>query len=150
MRAASLICAALCLPQTAVAYALTFNLAPDTNPDNAVFCTLSLSQGEFSAVQAKGLGLQHPRALRWWATDAETTAFLTGMQALIDGRAPSENPLLSPRPSPPFLTVTWIGSVDGQIVSGRYTAHDLFLPAELASVLDTVTPGSYCGPSDQP
>src|SRR5512137_855071 len=129
MRGAGLITAALMLlPDLAFCHSLTVNLWPESDPDSAIFCTLSLSAGQLSAVEAKGLGLENPRALRWWASAADTSAFLGGMQALIDGRVPSENPLYAPRPAPPFLTVTWTANVNGQIVSGRYTATDLALP----------------------
>ncbi len=145
MRAAGVICAAvLALPAPGHAHALTVNLWPDTDPDHAIFCTLSFSDGQFAAVEARGLGLQAPRALRWWASADETRAFLAGLSALIDGPVASENPLMSARPAPPFLTVTWLAELDGGVTSGRHTAQSLALPPELAALFDQVMPGSYC------
>ena len=134
----------LALPAAALANSLTLNIWPSDDPDSAVFCALTLSDGQISVIEARGLGMQNPRALRWWANRADADAFLHAMQALVSGAVPSQNPLLSPRPRPPFLTVTWIANLDGRVTSGRYTGNGLFLPAELAEMLDTVTPGSSC------
>jgi hypothetical protein len=136
--------AALALPSLAAPNTLTVNLWPDSNPETSVFCTISLADGQLSAVEAKGLGLQNPRPLHWWASVADQSAFLTGIEALIAGEIPSVNPLDAPLLAPPFLTVTWISNLDGQISSGRYTTRDLSLPKKLATLLDTVIPGSYC------
>lgn len=145
MRAAGVISAAvLALPAPGLSHTLTVNIWPDADPDSAIFCTLSYSGGQFAAVEARGLGLNAPRALRWWASPDDTRAFLSGLQALISGAVPSENPLLSPRPAPPFLTVTWLAELDGSVKSGRATAQDLQLPAELAALFDQVMPGSPC------
>lgn len=151
MRRVGVISAAvLALPTMAAPNTLTLNLWPDANPETSVLCTISLSDGQLSTIEAKGLGLQNPHPLHWWASPAEEAAFLAGIEALIAGEIPSVSPLQAPRPAPPFLTVTWMTNLDGQIVIGRYTARDLSLPAKLATLLDTVIPSSYCRPSATP
>lgn len=143
-RAGAVIAFAFGLPGLALANTLTVNIWPDADPESAIFCSLTLHQGRLVALQAKGLGLQNPRAVSWWANEADTSAFLDGVQALVTGAVPSGNPNLAPRPQPPFLTVTWMANLDGQISTGRYVAQDLQIPQELSQMLDRVMPGSYC------
>ncbi len=145
-RAGAAIAFALALPGLAAANTVIFNVVPNADPDSAIYCALSLNQGRLVALQAKGVGLQNPRAVAWWANEADTTAFLRGVQALVSGAVPSENPNSAPWLDPPFLTVTWIANLNGQVTSGRYVTHELRLPDELSQMLATVMPGGYCAP----
>lgn len=140
---------ALCLtgfavPMPLAASTVNFNIWPSADPDAAIYCSVSLNQGRLVVIEAKGLGLQRPHPMQWWATDADTAAFLHAVQALISGEVPSDYPDLAARPAPPFLTVTWIAHLDGRITTGRYVAADLAVPPALAQMLAVVTPNGRC------
>lgn len=138
----------LCAPMQAAS--LIINLWPSTDPDAAIYCALNLSGRVMVAVQAKGNGLHDVQTYRWFATDAERSAYLHALQALFNGTLPSDNPLLAPMPLPPFVTVTWVAHLNGTLTSGRYVDTSARIPAELADMLAEVTPGSYCSPLRTP
>ena len=134
----------LAVPMISAANTVNFNVWPSADPDTALYSSVSLRKGRLVVIEARGLGLQHPHPVQWWANDTDTAAFLVGIQALVSGAVPSGSPNLAARPAPPFLTVTWIANLDGRVTTGRYVGAGLRLPNELSQMLATVMPGGYC------
>lgn len=136
---------ALCGAVPAQANSITFEIWPTADPDDTVSCTLRLARGEVMVLEVKGLGMPPARPVRWFASDAESNSLVAALQALIGGRLASVEPIITSRlPAPPFITATWMATLDQGLASGLYIQPGLILPPELADVLATLTPTGIC------
>ena len=100
--AGAMIAFACGLPGLAAASTLTFNVWPNADPDSAIFCSLTLDHGRLIALQAKGLGMQNPRAVAWWRMTPTRRPFWAGCRPWSAGRCPRAIPTLRHGPSRRF------------------------------------------------
>jgi hypothetical protein len=124
---------------------LTLEVWPDAVPEHATFCTVALSNGWINVVQVRGVGLPAPYPVRWRATSAEEHAMLTALHAFLAGELVSVDPYVSRLPPAPFVTVTWMTTLDDNMATGLYIQNGLPLPAPLADVARTLGLAKACG-----
>jgi hypothetical protein len=129
----------------AAANRLTLEVWPDTQPDHAVFCSVSLVNGWITLVQAHGLGLPAPHPLRWRASQTEDTAMTAALQAFLSGELVSVDPYGSRLPPPPFVTITWMTTLNDDMATGLYIQSGLPLPTALDTVLTELALDQACG-----
>lgn len=94
-------------------------------------------------VQGRGPGTDE-RVVSWAPNAAEEAAMMAALAALVSGELPALPPTDPGQPPPPYLSVTWITRLDGQILSGRMVAPGLRLPPPLAETVARLMPGSLC------
>lgn len=136
---------AVLLCTRAAANTLTFEIWPSSDPDLTTSCTVSLSHGRFTALEVRGLGLPPAATLRWYADRAETSALVQALQSLVSGDLASAQPIITSRlPAPPFITATWMATLDTGLASGLYIQPGLTLPPVLATAITTLMPGGLC------
>jgi hypothetical protein len=129
----------------ACANRLTFEVWPNPDPTSATFCSVALSDGWLSLVQAKGAGLPAPEQLRWRASDAEENAMTAALQAFLTGELASVDPYVSRLPPAPFVTVTWMTTLDDHMAIGLFIQPGLPLPPVLADIAQTLGLVQTCG-----
>lgn len=132
------------LPVAATGNAITFEIWPTSDPDDATFCVLRLSRGMITAVHVRGQGMPPVPPQRWPARDGEIAGLMAGLQALVSQDLPSVEVYASRRPAPPFITATWAAKVNGGMAHGLYVQSGLALPQVLAQVITTLVPGGPC------
>jgi hypothetical protein len=137
--------AVLAANSPASANRLTFEAWPDANPANAAFCSVALSDGWFTLVQVQGAGLPAERPLRWRASDREEDAMTAALQAFLARDLVSVDPYESRLPPAPFVTVTWMTTLDDQMATGLYIQPGLPLPPVLADMAAALGLGQACG-----
>ncbi|MDP3194473.1 hypothetical protein [Tabrizicola sp.] len=124
---------------------LTFDVRPDPLPDHAVACSVALTDGWISLVRIKGFGMPAPQPFRWRTTQTEEAALLAALEAFVYGDPRSVEAYHSRPPAPPFVSVTWMTSLDGELASGLYLQPGLHLPRVLASSLESLGLDHACG-----
>lgn len=129
----------------AFANRLTFEVWPDASPDHVVSCTFALSDGWISLVQVKGAGMPGPNPMLWRASRAEVEAVSQSLAAFVAGELASVDPYASRQPPAPFLSVTWMTRLDGQLATGLYVQPGLALPGSLSQTLASLGLGRTCG-----
>lgn len=129
----------------ACANRLTFEVRPDMQPDHVVACSVSLKDGWISLVQVQGYGMPAPQPTRWRMTRAEEAAIITAIQAFVTGDAISVDAYRSRSPEPPFVSVTWMTSLNGDFISGLYVQRGLHLPDVLSASLRSLGLDRTCG-----
>lgn len=140
----------LCLlPVAARGDVLTFGIFPSSDTAISVSCRIELRAGQVTVVEVRGAGMPPRAPYRWPVRGPEETAILHALQALISGDLPGVEPYGSRTPAAPYVTVAWSSTVNGQRISGLYLQSGITLPEVMATLLDTVMPGSGCqtGPS---
>lgn len=133
------------VPAPALANRLTLEVWPDARPDHATFCTVGLSGGWITVVQVRGVGLPAPYPVRWRATSLEEQAILTALHAFLAEDLLSVEPYVSRLPPPPFVTVTWMTTLDENMATGLYIQNGLLLPPALANVTKALGLSKACG-----
>lgn len=129
----------------ACANRLTFEVRPDASPDHAIACSVALTGGWISLVKVQGLGLPAPQPIRWRASPVEDAAILAALEAFVTGKSASVDPYLSRPPPAPFVSVTWMTSLDGNLASGLYQQDGLRLPGVLQASLTSLGLDRSCG-----
>ena len=129
----------------ACANRLTFEVRPDLQPDHIIACSVALQDGWISLVQVRGVGMPARHPIRWRMSQREEAAILTALQGFIAGDAASIDPYASRTPAPPFVSVTWMTSLDGDLASGLYFQPGLHLPGFLKASLTTLGLENTCG-----
>jgi hypothetical protein len=129
----------------ACANRLTFEVWPNPDPTSATFCSVALSGGQLSLVQAKGAGLPTPEPLRWRASEPEQEAMTAALQAFLTGELVSVDPYVSRLPPAPFVTVTWMTTLDDHMATGLYIQPGLTLPPVLADMAQSLGLAQTCG-----
>lgn len=124
---------------------ITFEVWADSSPDNAVSCSIALTDGWISLVQVKGAGMPGPKPMRWRATDPEVEALSDGLQAFVGGALGSVDPYASRQPPSPFLSVTWMTRLDDRLTTGLYIQPGLALPLPLSQTLSRLGVNQPCG-----
>jgi hypothetical protein len=124
---------------------LTFEVWPDPDPTHAAFCSIALADGWLSLVQVRGAGLPARRPLRWRASASEEAAILSALQAFLAGDLVSTDPYGSRLPPAPFVTVTWMTTLDHSMATGLYIQPRAALPPVLAEVAVSLGLGQTCG-----
>jgi hypothetical protein len=142
---AAVIAAVIVATRPVSANRLTFEAWPDANPANATFCSIALTEGWLTLVQVRGAGLPAKRPQRWRASDREEDAVTAVLQAFLAGNLTSVDPYGSRLPPAPFVTVTWMTTLDDQMATGLYIQPGLALPAILADVAITLGLERACG-----
>lgn len=136
----------LCLlPQGALSDVLTFGIFPSSDPAASVSCRIELRAGQINVVEVRGVGMPPRSPYRWPVRRAEEVALLRALQALISGDFPGVEAYTSRNPAAPYLTIAWSSQVNGQRLTGLYQQAGITLPEVMATLLDTVMPGSGCG-----
>jgi hypothetical protein len=129
----------------AAANRLTFEVWPDAKPDHAIFCSVSLANGWMTLVQVHGLGLPAAQPLRWRASKAEEAAMTMALQGFLSGDLALVDPYTSRLPPAPFVTITWMTMLNGDMATGLYIHEGLALPAVLARSLKSLALDQACG-----
>jgi hypothetical protein len=129
----------------ACANRLTFEVRPDPSPDHAVFCSFALEDDWISLIQVRGPGLPTQQPIRWRATRQEDAAILSALQAFVAGDTTSVDAYSSRPPPAPFVTVTWMTSLDGSLATGVFIQPGLRLPEVLAQSLSSLGLVRACG-----
>jgi hypothetical protein len=124
---------------------LTFEVWPDADPAHASFCSIALAGGWLSLVQVKGSGLPSPRPSRWRASSREEETLTAALQAFLAGDLELVDPYLSRLPPAPFVTVTWMTTLDDTMATGLYIQPGLPLPPVLADLSAALGLGETCG-----
>ncbi len=124
---------------------LTFEVRPDVQPDHTVACSISLKDGWISLVQVQGYGMPPPQPTRWRMARSEEAAILAALQAFVTGDAASVDTYRSRSPDPPFISVTWMTTLDGDLASGLYVQRGLHLPRVLSESLFSLGLDRTCG-----
>jgi hypothetical protein len=115
-----------------------------------VSCAISLVAGWITAVESAGHAAPGARPLRWPARADEMQAFAETLQSFLAGDLASTDPRAALLPLLPYLTATWVTSLDGQTVAGRYVQKGTSPPDTLAALIATVLPGGLCAGSLMP
>jgi hypothetical protein len=125
---------------------LTLEVWPDNRPDHASFCTVALAQGWITVVQVRGVGMPAPYPARWRASAPEEQAMLTALEAFLARDLTSvASPYVSRLPPAPFVTVTWMTTLDDNMATGLYIQDRLPLPPPLAEVAQQLGLTKACG-----
>lgn len=132
----------LALAGPAQGHALTLSVA--SADGTIVSCAISLVSGWINAVESTGHAAPGARPLRWRAREDETRAFALALQSFVAGDLPTTDPRAARLPPPPYLTATWVTTLDGHTVVGRYTQAGIRPPDTLAALVETVLPGGLC------
>lgn len=132
-------------PASALSNRLTLEVWPDARPDHATFCTVGLSGGWITVVQVRGVGLAAPYPVRWRATSPEEQAMMTALHAFLAEDLVSVDPYVSRLPPAPFVTVTWMTTLDDNMATGLYIQNGLALPPPLANVAKALGLTKACG-----
>ncbi len=132
------------LPVQARAEVLTLGIFPSTNSAASISCRIELRAGQVTVVEVRGAGMPPRSPYRWPVRPAEELAVLRALQALISGDLPGVEPYGSRTPPAPFMTIAWSAKVNGQRVTGLYVQAGTDLPSVMATLIDTVMPGSGC------
>ena len=136
---------ALCPAPPVAAHSLLITLWPSRDPGEVLRCALHMEGGRMRMVQARGQGAGEP--MMAWAPDAaEEAVMMAALAAFVSGDLPSIPPTDPGQPPPPYLTVSWITRLDGEVAAGRMVAPGLALPPMLESLVTQVIPGSLCDP----
>jgi hypothetical protein len=135
---------ALLLSGAARADVLTFGIFPTANPSASVSCRIELRSGQINVVEVRGVGMPPKAPYRWPVRRAEETAILHALQALISGDLPGVEVYSARTPAAPYVTITWSSKVNGLRVAGLYLQSGNDLPDVMATLIDTVMPGSGC------
>jgi hypothetical protein len=130
--------------QPAHAATLIFQFWPTTDAGDAIFCSLDLSGGEFTAVEIKGMRMETPVPVRWAASDADEAAMTRVLGDLLTGAIPSQNTQSSVLPEPPFTSAIFWVPYDGGVRSGSVMLKGEPLPPALAGLIMQVLPGGLC------
>jgi hypothetical protein len=124
---------------------LTFEVWPDANPSAALFCSIALLDGWMTLVQVQGAGLPAQPPVRWRASDVEDQAMTAALQAFLEGELASVDPYVSRLPPAPFVTVTWMTTLDDHMAMGLYIQSGLALPDTIARLSQVTGLGQPCG-----
>ncbi len=134
----------LASPLPAQAATLIFQFWPTADPADAVFCSLDLSGGEFTAVEIKGMRMETPVPVRWHASAADEAAMTRVLGDLLTGAIPSQDTLTAVLPHPPFTSAIFWVPFDGGMRSGSVMRKDAALPTALTDLIMQVLPGGLC------
>lgn len=129
----------------ACANRLTFEVRPDIQPDHIVACSISLKDGWISLVQVQGYGMPAPQPTRWRTTVTEEDALVAALRSFVTGDAPSVDVYRARSPEPPFVSVTWMTSLNGDLASGLYLQRGLNLTEVLTQSLHSLGLDRACG-----
>lgn len=133
----------LMVPAPALAHSLSVTLWPSADPDSTLRCAVHLDAGRMRVVQARGPGVGERVAI-WAPNAAEEAAMMAALAGFVTGSLPSIDPRDPGQPPPPYVSVTWITRLDGQVLAGRMVQPGLDLPPLLAEAVDRLMPGSLC------
>ena len=131
------------LAQVAQAHSLSLTLWPSDDPEAVIRCAVHLDAGRMRVVQARGPGVGE-RVVVWAPTAAEEAVMMAALAAFVSGDIAGVAPTDPAQPAPPFVTVTWITRLDGQVLAGRSVTAGLDLAPVLEAVVSRLMPGSLC------
>jgi hypothetical protein len=140
--AAALVVLSLAVAGPAKGHAITLSVAGADG--RLVSCAISLVAGWITAVESTGHAAPGARPLRWRADAAEIQVFAQALQALLTGDLATTDPRAAILPVPPYLTATWVTTLDGHSVGGRYMQDGTDPPDPLAAMVATILPGGLC------
>ena len=144
MRLGGVLAVLLSLPQLAAANSLTIEVWPNADPTQTIYCTMTLTDGRFSALEVIGHGAPAARPQQWFSTEADVRALGTALQSLISGDLAGQVILTSRSPPPPYFSATWVANVDNATASGIYIHPGTLLPEVLLQAITTLLPGGPC------
>jgi hypothetical protein len=128
----------------AQANTLIFQVWPTARSDDAVFCSVELDNGRFTAVEMKGMRMGNPVPLRWYAREAEVAAMTAVMTDFVTGALPTEPTQSAVLPPPPFVSATYWVQYDGGVRSGAMILAGQDFPAPLTDLITRLLPGGLC------
>jgi hypothetical protein len=135
---------ALLLAAPAHANTLIFQIWPTAQAEDAVFCSVELDHGRFTAVEMKGMRMGNPVPLRWYAREAEVAAMTAVMTDFITGSLPTVPTQSAVQPQPPFVSATYWVPYDGGVQSGAMMLPGHDMPVPLANLILRLMPGGLC------
>jgi hypothetical protein len=143
MRLSGVLAVLLSLPVVAAANSLIIEVWPNADPNQTIYCAMTLTDGRFSTLEVIGHGAPD-RPLQWYSTEPELRAMGLALQSLIGGTLSGQVILTSRTPPPPYLSATWVANVDNATASGIYIQPGVILPDALLQAILTVLPGGPC------
>jgi hypothetical protein len=138
------VAALLLMALPAHANTLIFQFWPTTHSDDAVFCSIDLDHGRFTAVEMKGMKMGNPVPLRWYARADEVTAMTAVMTDFVTGTIPTVATQSAVLPPPPFVSVTYWVPYDDGVRSGALMLSGQAMPARLRDLIRLLMPGGLC------
>lgn len=142
MRGLAIACALLATP--AAASTLIFQIWPTTFAENAVFCSITLENGQFTAVEMKGMRMGTPLPLRWHARPQDEAAMIAVLGDFITGTLPAIETMSSVLPPPPFVSATYWVPYDGGLRSGTLMLPGHNMPPPLSDLIHQLIPDGLC------
>jgi hypothetical protein len=123
---------------------LIFQIWPTTRSDDAVFCSIELDNGRFTAVEMKGMRMGNPVPLRWYAREQDIAAMTAVMTDFVSGTLPTVDTQSAVLPPPPFVSATYWVPYDGGVRSGAMMLPGHDMPAPLRDLIRLLMPGGLC------